>query len=230
MDVSPKDLLMRGRAAVIAASKPGDWRAGRAPDYQFSLDELPKQRTNPLIEGTLIATVERIVQVFEMEISHKHDPSSWVGVVADRFRTRINGGEWFDSAAVADRGSYNLLIGDNPYYDGANEDFDSSHRVFHTALPGGFFWEVLDVLSPPPTVTFTWRHWGVFDGEYKGFQPTGETVELFGISVARVDDELRVVELEHYYDNHEFLRKLTGNCPVTAQAGGCPVAKPGDSE
>ncbi|GII66677.1 hypothetical protein Skr01_67620 [Sphaerisporangium krabiense] len=94
--------------------------------------------------------------------------------------------------------------------DGAGRTFDFSHHVFHTAFPGGFFWEVLEVLSPPPVG----RHWGVFDGEYQGFPPNGQTVEMYGVSVAKVSDDLRLVEVEHYYDPNAFLGKLTGGCPV----------------
>ena len=214
MDNSPKDLLLGGREAVIAASQPSDWCAGAAPDYDMSRKSLAKERTAPLADGSLESIVETVVQVFELEVSHKHDPATWVSVVADQFKTRLNGGAWYDSAALASRGSYNVLIGENLFYDSEGEDFISSHKVFHQALPDGFFWEVLEVLSPPPRVTFTWRHWGAFKGPYKGFAPTGETLELFGVSIATVDDDLRIVELEHYYDNHEFLGKMTGGCPI----------------
>ncbi|GAA2606305.1 hypothetical protein GCM10010399_41580 [Dactylosporangium fulvum] len=71
------------------------------------------------------------------------------------------------------------------------------------------------MLSPPPVVTFKWRHWGAFEGEYHGHQPDGTTVEMFGISVAKLSDDLKLLEVEHYYDPNQFLGKLTGGCPVT---------------
>ena len=113
MDNSPKDLLLGGREAVIAASQPSDWRAGAAPDYDMSRKSLAKERTAPLADGSLESIVETVVQVFELEVSHKHDPATWVSVVADQFKTRLNGGAWYDSAALASRGSYNVLIGEN---------------------------------------------------------------------------------------------------------------------
>jgi len=34
------------------------------------------------------------VQVFEMEVSHKKDPATWVSMVTEHFRTNVNGGPW----------------------------------------------------------------------------------------------------------------------------------------
>jgi len=77
-----------------------------------------------------------------------------------------------------------------------------------------FFWELTEVLSGPPSVTFKWRHWGTFSGSYKNYVPTGETVEMVGVSIARVTDDLKIESLEHYFDNNAFLQKLTsGGCP-----------------
>ncbi|MEC4017210.1 ester cyclase [Streptomyces sp. H27-D2] len=206
-------LWLQGREAVVAAADPGDWR-DEAPDYHLSHTVMPGQRTHRFEAGSLEAIAESIVQVFEMEVSHKKDPRTWVSMVTDTFRTRINGGAWASAADIVEQGSYNILIGDSIFYPAGAEDFDSSHKVFHTAFPQGFFWEVLDVLSPPPTVTFRWRHWGSFEGEYKGFRPSGETIEMFGVSVATVSDDLRLLEVEHFYDPTSFLGRLTGGCPV----------------
>jgi hypothetical protein len=144
-------------------------------------------------------------------------------MVAQQFRTRVNGGPWADAAAIAERGSYNILIGDNAYYSAAEETFASSHETFHAAFPGGFLWEVLEVYSPPPVVSFKWRHFGRFAGPYKGFSPTGETIEMFGVSVAHCADDLRLLEVEHFYDNSKFLSQLTGGCPIHREAA-TPVA------
>ena len=206
-------LWLQGRAAVVDAADPTDWRDG-VPDYEHSLTVMPGQRTSQFAADSLEAIVERIVQVFEMEVSHKHDPATWVSMVTDRFRTNVNGGPWANATDIAEIGSYNILIGDSVFYRTGQESFESSHEVFHQAFPEGFFWEVLQVLSPPPVVTFKWRHWGTFEGEYHGFAPTGERIEMFGVSVATVDDDLKLLEVEHYYDPNRFLGRLTGGCPL----------------
>ncbi|GAA4969547.1 SnoaL-like polyketide cyclase [Uniformispora flossi] len=212
-DVPETPLWLQGREAVMAAADAADWREG-APDYHLSHTVMPAQRTHTFDTGSLEAIVESIVQVFEMEVSHKKDPATWVSMVTEKFRTRVNGGPWASAADIAAIGSYNILIGDSIFYRSGEEDFESSHHIFHEAFPNGFYWEVLEVLSPPPVVTFKWRHWGAFDGEYHGFAPNGKTIEMFGISVAKVSDDLRLLDVEHFYDPNAFLGQLTGGCPV----------------
>ncbi|MET0384877.1 MAG: SnoaL-like polyketide cyclase [Polyangiales bacterium] len=209
-----KDLLLQGRAAAIAATPDSAWRHGKAPDYGFSDTQMPVQRTSQHAAGSLGAIVEGLVQIFEMEVSNKPDPATWLSVARDHFRMNINGGEVASADLTATHGTYNLLIGESPYYSAKEETFASSHEVFHKTFPGGFLWEVLEVYSPPPVITFKWRHWGVFDGPYKGFAPTGKTLELFGMTLVRVDDELQILDLEHYYDNNTLLQELTGGCPI----------------
>ena len=210
--MSETPLWLQGRDAVIAATDPSAWREG-VPDYHLSATVMPGERTHHFEAGSLQSIVESLVQAFEMEVSHKSDPATWVSMVTEKFRTNVNGGPWVDAAAIAETGSYNVLIGDSVFYK-QDETFESSHVIFHRSFPGGFFWEVLEVLSPPPVVTFKWRHWGNFTGEYHGFAPTGERIEMFGISVAKVSDDLRLLDVEHYYDPNQFLGKLTGGCPV----------------
>jgi hypothetical protein len=210
--VSETPLWLQGRSAVIAATDPSAWREGE-PDYHLSATVMPQERTYQFESGSLQDIVENLVQAFEMEVSHKADPATWVSMVTEKFRTNVNGGPWVGADDIATTGSYIVLIGDSIFYK-KNETFESSHVIFHRSFPGGFFWEVLEVLSPPPVVTFKWRHWGDFTGEYNGFAPTGERIEMFGISVAKLSDDLRLLDVEHYYDPNQFLGKLTGGCPV----------------
>lgn len=211
--LSETPLWLQGRTAVVEAADPQDWRKG-VPDYHLSHIVMPEQRTTSHAPGSLEAIVESLVQVFEMEVSHKKDPQTWVSMAVDRFRTNINGGPWASAQDIADQGSYNVLIGNSPFYRTGKESFDSQHHIFHKAFPNGFYWEVQEVLSPPPVIAFKWRHWGAFEGEYHGFQPNGETIEMYGMSVAKVDDDLKLVQVEHFYDPNNFLAKLTGGCPV----------------
>ncbi|MEV6771455.1 SnoaL-like polyketide cyclase [Nocardia sp. NPDC051030] len=210
-------LHLQGREAVIAGAAPEEWR-GDVPDYHLSHTVMPVERTTQHAPDSLEFIVEELVKVFEMEVSHKKDPADWVSLVAEHYRGRVNGGKWQDAEEFASIGSYNILIGENPYYDVDNETFESSHDIFHTAFPGGFFWEVLEVLSGPPTVTFKWRHWGRYTGAYKGHEPTGELIEMTGITIAKVSEDLRILELEHFYDNNKLLGPLAHGCPVRKTA------------
>ncbi|MEY4582055.1 MAG: hypothetical protein RL701_6758 [Pseudomonadota bacterium] len=215
-----KEILLEGRAAAIAATPDTAWRHGKAPDYGFSDKQTPEQRISQHKPDSLEAIVERLVQVFEMEVTNKPDPALWLSVARDKFRMNINGGGASGADSTATHGTYNLLIGESPYYSASEESFATSHEVFHNAFPNGFLWEVLEVYSPPPVITFKWRHWGDFKGAYKGFEPTGTRLELFGMTMVRVDDELRIVDLEHYYDNNQLLSQMTGGCPIQRENKG----------
>ena len=71
------------------------------------------------------------------------------------------------------------------YYKAEKETFGSSNKVFRSALPKGFAWEVLGVYSGPPVIVFKFRHWGYMEGLFKGHAPTGELVEFFGVAIRK---------------------------------------------
>lgn len=202
-------MWVQDRDTVIANSTDAQWRYQIPPDYTRSKENLAKESTHNYLEGSLEAIVQNLVRTFEMEASFKTNPEQWLSVVNDKFRMSSNGGSTYTANDVAAGGTYNLFIGDTEHYKASEETFESSGDLFHTAFPNGFLWEVLEVFSGPPNVTFKWRHWGHFNGAYKDYAPTGETIEVIGMSVARVTDDLKVVTLEHYFDNNSFLQKLT---------------------
>ena len=116
-------------------------------------------------------------------------------------------------------------------FDVSKETKDSSMDLFKTAFPDGFAWELLELLSGisfsspysvsrtkinwkdlngagPPKVSFTWRHWARWEGPYRGNEPTGELLELFGSSVVEVDENLKIIDLQVFFDPHPLLGKL----------------------
>ena len=72
------------------------------------------------------------------------------------------------------------------YYKADEESFESSHDVFRSAFPRGFAWEVISVYSGPPEIAFKFRHWGYFEGPFKGHAPTGEVVQFYGLATLKV--------------------------------------------
>jgi hypothetical protein len=70
-------------------------------------------------------------------------------------------------------GTYNAIICPNEYYSPKGKDgkggmgFGESHKVFKRMMPT-FAWEVVEVYSGPPHVSFRWRHWGVMERDYVG--------------------------------------------------------------
>jgi hypothetical protein len=136
----------------------------------------------------------------------------YIKIFTPDFRYSQNGTPALDAAELIQRGSYNVLINDSSYTS-QNLDFEGSHDAFKAAFPKGFAWECLEVLAGPPKVTFKWRHWGIFEGEYAGHEPSGKTIELYGLAVATVTENLQVSSLEIYYDPTPFLEDLTKGGP-----------------
>jgi hypothetical protein len=202
-------LWVQDRDTVIANSGNAEWRSQTPPDYTESNEGLAKESKAKHIEGSLEAIVQNLVRTFEMEASFKTNPSQWLSVVNEQFRMSSNGGAEYTASDVIQAGTYNLFMPDTEDYKASEETFESSGKLFRTAFPKGFLWEVLEVFSGPPNVTFKWRHWGTFSGSYKDSASTGETVEIVGMSVARVTEDLKILSVEHYFDNSQFLKKLT---------------------
>ena len=63
----------------------------------------------------------------------------------------------------------------------------------------------------PPRVAFTWRHWAHWTGPYKGKAPTGELLEMFGMAIAEVDENLKLKSVECHFDPNQILMKLEKN-------------------
>ncbi|MEO3704667.1 SnoaL-like polyketide cyclase [Trichormus azollae] len=222
-------LWVQDRDTVIAYSSHAEWRYQTPPDYTRSKENLAKESTCNHLEGTLEAIVQNLVRTFEMEVSFKSNPQQWLSVVSDKFRLSTNGGKEYTAADLSAQGTYNLFMADSQHYKASEESFESSAKIFHSTFPQGFPWEVLQVYSGPPNVTFKWRHWGYFQGAYKDFASTGETVEIIGISVAHVTDNLKILSIEHYFDNNLFLEQLTAggklvNSEKEKKASGCPFS------
>lgn len=209
-------LWVQDREEVIEQEKEAEWRDGKLPDYSKTNEFQEKERKYHHAEGSLNAIAHNLVKTFEMEASFKTNPQQWISVVTDKFRMSSNGGKEYTAQEIVDEGTYNLFLGDSEAYQASQEDFDSSYNLFHTAFPEGFHWELIEVVSGPPNVVFKWRHWGKFKGAYKGYQPTGETIEIIGLSLARVTDDLKLESVEHFFDTNNFLSELTsGGCPVS---------------
>ncbi|TFI54923.1 SnoaL-like polyketide cyclase [Mastigocladus laminosus UU774] len=214
-------LWVQDREIVLANDEGVEWREGQRPDYSYTNQFLHKESKFQHPEGSLEAIAQNLVRTFEMEASHKTNPQQWLAIVTDKFRMSSNGGQQYTAEEVSKEGTYNLFIGETEQYSAKSETFESSFQLFHQAFPNGFLWELMEVLSGPPNVTFKWRHWGTFSGSYKDYVPTGETIEIIGVSIARVTEDLKIESLEHYFDNTAFLQKLTaGGCPFHSQNQG----------
>jgi hypothetical protein len=223
-------LWVQDRDLVVATATGVEWRYQKPPDYSRSRENLAKESIYNHLAGTLELIVQNLVKTFEMEVSFKVNPQQWLSIVNDKFRVSTNGGKEYTAAELGAQGTYNTFMADSEHYKASEESFQSSHEIFHSTFPQGFPWEVMEVYSGPPKVTFKWRHWGHFRGTYKGYAPTGETVEIVGMSIAHVTDNLKIVSLENYFDNALFLEKLTAggkesdSVSDVKEGSGCPFS------
>lgn len=209
-------LWVQDREEVIKHDAGVEWRYGERPDYSMTKAFLTQDKQSKHTEGSLNAIAENLVKTFEMEATFKTNPQQWISVVADKFRMSTNGGKEYTAQDIVDEGTYNLFLENSENYRADEEDFESSYNVFHNAFPEGFHWELIEVVTDPPNVVFKWRHWGNFKGNYKDRQPTGKTIEVIGLSIAKVTDDLKIESVEHFFDTNKFLTNLTSEgCPVS---------------
>jgi hypothetical protein len=118
--------------------------------------------------NSLPQLVENLVKNWEVEASFKPNLDDWRTVDRENYSFAINGGAPQTAEHMLEQGTYNAIIAPNEYYSPEYSDFASSHKTFKRMMPN-FAWEVLEVYSGPPTVSFRWRHWGVMKNDYVGF-------------------------------------------------------------
>lgn len=175
--------------------------------------------------GSLPQLVENLVKNWEVEASFKTDLADWRTIDHDNYSFAVNGGEPQDPHYMLTVGTYNAIIAPNQYYCPYHSDFASSHKTFKRMMPT-FAWEVLEVYCGPPRVVFRWRHWGVMKNDYTGFNDKGEKVrikahggpiDIQGITVAQVDDKVRLQKVETWFDPLEMFRQAAAKGNVTTQ-------------
>eukprot|EP00475_Leptophrys_vorax_P030049 TRINITY_DN446_c0_g1_i1.p1 TRINITY_DN446_c0_g1~~TRINITY_DN446_c0_g1_i1.p1 ORF type:complete len:279 (+),score=80.95 TRINITY_DN446_c0_g1_i1:1432-2268(+) len=197
-----------------------EWRFGK-PNYTIANLAYLKGKTRSHSEKSLEKLVENLVKTWEMEGSHKPF-AQWQTINPDKYFTQANGGKVFKGIESATAGNYNWLLDTctKDLYDNSKESFETSHHLFRDAFTGGFAWELLDLFSGPPKVAFSWRHWGIFTGTYKGRQGNGELMEMYGFALVTVDDNLKICGIEIFYKPEEFLQAMEGTRPVSDLANG----------
>ena len=63
-------------------------------------------------------------------------------------------------------------------------------------------------------MSFTWRHWADWTGPYRDNPPSGERMQLIGTCLAKVNDQLKIVDLQVYFDPNPMLSRMTACGPV----------------
>lgn len=186
------------------------WREGK-PDYTKLNKSYLEGRTRKHKEGSLEKVVEDLVKTWEMEASHKIRVEDWQTIDRNAFTLSGNNQRGFTAKESIQVGTYNALLQNQPLYNSNEHTFESSHELFRTVFSEGFPWELMEVFSGPPRVAFTWRHWAHWTGPYKGKAPTGELLEMFGMAIAEVDENLKLKSVECHFDPNQILMKLEKN-------------------
>jgi hypothetical protein len=212
------------------------WRFG-TPNYSKVNAEYFKNRTKKHPEDSLESVVTKLVKNWEVESHHIADPKQWQTMDTEKFQVSLNGGQKVNAQVMADIGPYNLLLGDIKGYKASANSFESANTIFSNTFPEGFAWEVLEVYTGPPDVMFQWRHWGTYAGEFEDdegnvFDGDHRRIEVTGVCMAKVNGDLKIEELQVYYDPSKMIDPLrkapaAGLCSF-ACGGGAAAAEEDD--
>ncbi|KAF1949204.1 hypothetical protein CC80DRAFT_497668 [Byssothecium circinans] len=203
-----------------------NWRYGRAPDYSKTRKVYAETKSMSHEAGSLPQLVENLVKNWEVEASFKPTLKDWRTVDHANYSFAINGGEPQSADHMLKLGTYNAIIAPNEYYSPEYSDFASSHKTFKRMMPT-FAWEVLEVYSGPPTVSFRWRHWGTMKNDYVGFDNKGEKVtanahggaiDIQGVTVATVNDKLQLQSVRTWFDPLDMFRQIAPTGVVKKEA------------
>jgi len=201
---------------AVLGDKDARWRYGRAPDYSKTRKVFSETKQMTHEAGSLPELVQNLVKNWEVEASFKPDLDDWRTIDHEKYSFAINGSKAEGAEAMLKVGTYNAIIAPNEYYSPEYSDFASSHKTFKRMMPT-FAWEVLEVYSGPPTVSFRWRHWGQMKNDYVGFNNKGEKVtakahggdiDIQGVTVATVNDKVQLQSVRTWFDPMDMFRQI----------------------
>ncbi|CBI19977.3 hypothetical protein VitviT2T_027995 [Vitis vinifera] len=212
-----------------------EWRYGAPPNYDVVNKLFEEGRTKIWPAGSLEEKVQNLVKTWEMEIFHKTNPNEYKSLDPKKYTFSLNGRKPINFGQLRQLGGgYNpLMLTSLPeklrVYNPADETAQTSHLAFTTAFPRGFALEILHVYTGPPVIVYKFRHWGFVEGPFKGHAPTGEMVEFFGMAVFELDEHMKIVKVEFFYDRGELLGGLLKGTamdgPAIEASSSCPVLR-----
>ncbi|KAH6824073.1 hypothetical protein C2S53_004039 [Perilla frutescens var. hirtella] len=209
------------------------WNAG-PPNYDVVNNLFEQGRTKIWPAGSVEEYVQNLIKTWEMELVHKADPNDYKTLDPKKFTLGLNGKKYYTLEEIGMiGGSYNVFLQTSlppplRFFDPDKETYDSSQTAFKRVFPRGFAIEIVQVYSGPPLISYKFRHWGYMEGPFQGHAPTGELVELFGISIVELDENKKVVKIEFFYDRGELLAGLLKgetsdeSAGVVTAASACP--------
>ncbi|KAL7618313.1 hypothetical protein Lser_V15G00285 [Lactuca serriola] len=187
------------------------WKLGVPPNYDAINELFEEGRTKIWPAGSLGEQVQNLVKTWEMELVHKPNSQDHKSVDVTKLTISVNGRKPLKMEDVGKiGGGYNMFLQtslpeDLRLYNPSDETGDTSHDIFTNTFTRGFALEVLEVYSGPPVIAYKFRHWGYMEGPFKGQPPTGEIVEMIGVSTFELDEQFKIVKIQFFYDRGEFL-------------------------
>lgn len=201
---------------AVLGDNDAKWRYGRAPDYSKTRKVFAETKQMTHEAGSLPELVQNLVKNWEVEASFKPVITDWRTIDHENYSFAINGSKAEGAEAMLKVGTYNAIIAPNEYYSPEYSDFASSHKTFKRMMPT-FAWEVLEVYSGPPTVSFRWRHWGQMKNDYVGINNKGEKVtakahqgpiDIQGVTVATVNEKVQLQSVRTWFDPMDMFRQI----------------------
>ncbi|KAI1376589.1 hypothetical protein F4677DRAFT_419001 [Hypoxylon crocopeplum] len=206
---------MTGPNAVLKDAG-AQWRNTQPPDYSKTRKFFSETKRGDHKAGSLSELVENLVKNWEIEASFKTRLSDWRTIDHKTFTFAVNELEPCSAEHMLRVGTYNAIITPCSYYGPNHSDFAASHKTFKRMMPT-FAWEVLEVHSGPPIVSFRWRHWGEMKNDYVGRNNNGEKVtvkangqliDIQGVTVAHLNSKFQVTELKTSFDSNAMFRQM----------------------
>jgi hypothetical protein len=212
------------------------WRWGR-PNYARVNDMYFTNRTAKPVAGSAEELVTKVVKNWEVDSHHLANAADWVTIDNAKFRASVNcGSVKADAQMFADLGPYNVLLQNlSPGYDmNKNPGAEAANSFWSNVFTQGFAWECLEVYSGPPRVTFKWRHFGKYSGTFEDkegnkYKGDGSMFERFGTTVAILNSEAKIEELEIFYNPDDMIKPLMNpkllveKAPQPSSESGCSV-------
>ncbi|TXG75692.1 hypothetical protein E1A91_1Z025600v1 [Gossypium mustelinum] len=204
-----------------------NWKLGAPPNYDTVNKLFEEGRTKIWPPASLEEKVQNLVKTWEMEMFNKISFPDYKSVKLQNYTVSVNVIKFLGRKPLSLEEKRKLGGGYNSFmqtslpedlrgYNPAQETEHSSHLAFTTAFPRGFALEVIQVYSGPPSIVYRFRHWGYKEGPFKGHAPTGELVQLYGISIFEVDDEMKILKVEFFFDRGELLGGLMKGDKLTS--------------
>lgn len=161
--------------------------------------------------------ISNLMKNWDKELNFKPNSRQWVTIVPDNFYMIINGGPRLSLPEIFQLGSYNMFLGNSEFYSKDYINASTADRTFRSSLKSGFALEVLKVYSPPPRVTFKFRHWGhmtgplrcpMRNGTWLNAPPHGRKVEFFGHTALQLNEKYQVMSVENTFRGDTLMEQM----------------------